>query len=72
VKKILVIGSDGQLGFDIMRAFGKQAIGLTHDHIEVRNSESVEQALKVRQALERCANEGQLASIDGDHEHAIS
>lgn len=45
--RIAIIGSDGQLGFDLMRAFGREAcIGLTHKDIEVADAASVERALK--------------------------
>ncbi|MDP1719262.1 MAG: dTDP-4-dehydrorhamnose reductase, partial [bacterium] len=39
--KIVVIGADGQLGFDLMRVFGGQAVGLTHKDIEVKDRTGV-------------------------------
>lgn len=33
--KILIIGADGQLGFDLMRVFGEAAVGVTHDDMDV-------------------------------------
>lgn len=42
---ILVIGSDGMLGFDLMRAFGSDAVGLTHRDIEVTDPASVRAAI---------------------------
>jgi dTDP-4-dehydrorhamnose reductase len=38
---ILVIGATGQLGFDLMRAFGDEAHGLSHDDIEITRREDV-------------------------------
>ena len=46
MRKILVIGADGQLGFDVMRAFGREAVGLTHQDIEVTDQHSVQRALR--------------------------
>jgi len=37
-KKIVIIGSDGQLGYDLMRVFGDEAVGLAHKDIEITNS----------------------------------
>jgi dTDP-4-dehydrorhamnose reductase len=39
--KALIIGADGQLGFDLVRTFGPEAIGLTHKDIEVTDPASV-------------------------------
>lgn len=41
--KIAVIGSNGQLGSDLMKVFGNDAIGLTHKDIEVKSWESCQQ-----------------------------
>jgi dTDP-4-dehydrorhamnose reductase len=46
--KVAIVGADGQLGSDVMRAFaddGSDVYGLTHSDIEVSNFESVERAL---------------------------
>jgi len=40
-KKILIIGSDGQLGYDLVRVFGDEAIGLTHKDIEITDASMV-------------------------------
>ena len=45
-KKILIIGSDGQLGYDLMRVFGKQAVGLTHKDIEIADFEHTRKVVK--------------------------
>lgn len=42
-KKVLIIGADGQLGFDLMRSFGEKAIGLTHKDVEIKNPAQVEE-----------------------------
>ena len=33
--RVLIIGANGQLGFDLMRVFGEEAIGVTHDDMDV-------------------------------------
>ncbi len=33
--KVLIIGANGQLGFDLMRVFGDYAVGVTHDDMDV-------------------------------------
>lgn len=33
--KVLIIGANGQLGFDLMHVFGDEAIGVTHDELDV-------------------------------------
>jgi dTDP-4-dehydrorhamnose reductase len=46
--KVAIVGADGQLGTDAMRAFaddGSDVCGLSHSDIEVANFESVERAL---------------------------
>lgn len=37
-KRVVIIGSDGQLGHDLMLAFGDKAIGLTHKDIEITDA----------------------------------
>ncbi|MEK7654147.1 MAG: dTDP-4-dehydrorhamnose reductase [Patescibacteria group bacterium] len=44
-KKILIIGADDQLGFDLMRSFGEKATGLTNKDIEVKNAAQVEEMI---------------------------
>ena len=39
--KILVVGATGQLGFDLMRAFGDEAHGLSHQDLEITHQENV-------------------------------
>lgn len=46
MRKILVIGADGQLGFDVMRAFGQEAIGFTQQEIEITDQCSVQRAVR--------------------------
>ncbi|HHQ44662.1 MAG TPA: dTDP-4-dehydrorhamnose reductase [Candidatus Altiarchaeales archaeon] len=43
--KILIIGSNGQLGSDLMNTFQNQAIGYTHKDIEITNLDSVTKAI---------------------------
>jgi dTDP-4-dehydrorhamnose reductase len=44
--RIIVIGADGQLGSDLMRALdSRETIGLLHSDIEVSDAESVERAI---------------------------
>jgi dTDP-4-dehydrorhamnose reductase len=43
--KIAVIGSTGQLGQDLMRVFGADAVGLTHQDLEVTDGVDVASAL---------------------------
>lgn len=43
--KIVVIGSIGQLGQDLMRAFGDTAIGINHQDFDVTDGQSVSLAL---------------------------
>ncbi|MDO8729218.1 MAG: NAD(P)-dependent oxidoreductase, partial [bacterium] len=40
-KRVVIIGSDGQLGCDLMRVFGDRAIGLTHKDIEITDADMV-------------------------------
>ena len=39
--KVAVIGSTGQLGQDLMRVFGEEAVGLTHQDLDVTDGVSV-------------------------------
>ena len=51
--KIAVIGSNGQLGHDVVRAFTDQrdeVSPLTHEHIELSSLESVVECLRATQA----------------------
>jgi len=41
MKRYLVIGADGQLGFDLMRVLGDKAVGLTHRGIDITDQQSV-------------------------------
>lgn len=43
---VLIIGASGQLGFDLMRAFGDRAVGLTHKDVEIFDSQQVKEVLK--------------------------
>jgi dTDP-4-dehydrorhamnose reductase len=44
--KVTVIGSTGQLGQDLMRAFGGDAAGITHQDLDVTDEASVASALR--------------------------
>jgi dTDP-4-dehydrorhamnose reductase len=44
--KVTVIGSTGQLGQDLMRAFGEDAAGFTHQDLDVTDESSVASALR--------------------------
>ena len=46
MKRYLVIGADGQLGFDLMRTFGKKAVGLTHRDVDITDRQSVQNILE--------------------------
>lgn len=39
--KVLIIGANGQLGFDLLHVFGDEAIGVTHADLDVCNEEEV-------------------------------
>ena len=39
--KTIIIGSNGQLGTDLLRCFGESAVGLTHADIEITNANQV-------------------------------
>ena len=39
--KVAVIGSTGQLGQDLMRVFGEEAVGFAHEDLDVTDEESV-------------------------------
>ncbi len=43
--KVIVIGSTGQLGQDLMRIFGEEAVGLTHQDLDVTDGVGVASAL---------------------------
>jgi dTDP-4-dehydrorhamnose reductase len=47
--KVLVIGANGQLGQDLMKAYGDGATGLTHDDIEITDALSTVKALQAHQ-----------------------
>lgn len=44
--KVAVIGSSGQLGQDLMHAFGDEAVGFTHEDLDVTNEASVSSTLR--------------------------
>jgi dTDP-4-dehydrorhamnose reductase len=44
--KVAVIGSTGQLGQDLMRVFGEDAAGFTHQDLDVRNEAGLASALR--------------------------
>ncbi len=43
---VLIIGASGQLGFDLMRAFGDRAVGLTHKDVEICDPQQVKEIIK--------------------------
>jgi dTDP-4-dehydrorhamnose reductase len=43
--KVAVIGSTGQLGQDLMRVFGEEAVGFAHQDLDVTDEESVASAI---------------------------
>ena len=50
--KVAIIGSNGQLGADLVHAFdrdGATVIGLTHAELEITDSDSVSQVLREQQ-----------------------
>jgi dTDP-4-dehydrorhamnose reductase len=44
--KVAVIGSTGQLGQDLMRVFGEEAVGFAHEDLDVTDEESVASAVR--------------------------
>jgi dTDP-4-dehydrorhamnose reductase len=44
--KVTVIGSTGQLGQDLMRVFGEDAVGFTHQDLDVTDEASVASAIR--------------------------
>ena len=44
--KVAIIGSTGQLGQDLMRVFGEQAIGFAHQDLDVTDEASVLSAIR--------------------------
>ncbi len=44
--KVAVIGSTGQLGQDLIRVFGDEAVGLTHQDLDVTDGVSVASTLQ--------------------------
>ena len=44
--RVAVIGSTGQLGQDLMRVFGEEAVGFAHEDLDVTDEESVVAALR--------------------------
>ena len=44
--KVAVIGSTGQLGQDLMRVFGEDAVGFAHEDLDVTDEESVASAVR--------------------------
>ena len=44
--KIAVIGSTGQLGQDLMRVFGEEAVGFAHEDLDVTDEASVASAIR--------------------------
>lgn len=44
--KVAVIGSTGQLGQDLMRVFGEEAVGFAHEDLDVTDEESVASAIR--------------------------
>ena len=43
---VAVIGSTGQLGQDLMRAFGEEAVGFAHEDLDVTDEESIISAVR--------------------------
>jgi dTDP-4-dehydrorhamnose reductase len=44
--RVAVIGSTGQLGQDLMRVFGEEAVGFAHEDLDVTDEESVASAIR--------------------------
>lgn len=44
--KVLIIGANGQLGFDLMHVFGEEATGVTHDTLDVTIEEQVQDCIE--------------------------
>jgi dTDP-4-dehydrorhamnose reductase len=62
--RIVVIGSNGQLGTDLMRVLGHDGVGLDFPEIDVRDADSVRRALQETEAaaLINCAA---MTNVDG-------
>ena len=44
--KVLIIGANGQLGFDLMRVFGEEATGVTHNTLDVAIEKQVQDCIE--------------------------
>ncbi len=61
-----IIGSTGQLGSDISNVFGKEALPLSHDEIEVKDINSCRKALKDADTVINCAA---YVKVDDSEDH---
>jgi dTDP-4-dehydrorhamnose reductase len=46
MRKVVIVGSTGQLAADLLHVFGNAALGLRHDDIEVRDANAVSRKLR--------------------------
>jgi dTDP-4-dehydrorhamnose reductase len=62
--RVVVIGSNGQLGQDLMKVLGETAIGLTHSDLEVTDAVSVSSAIETLKP-EWVINSAAFHNVDG-------
>lgn len=64
--KILIVGSTGQLGSDILKVFDGETIPLTHKEIEVKDIDSCRRVLKGADVVINCAA---YVNVDESEDH---
>jgi dTDP-4-dehydrorhamnose reductase len=62
--KVMVLGSNGQLGQDLMKVLGNAAIGLTHSDLEVTDAVAVSSAIETLKP-EWVVNTAAFHNVDG-------
>lgn len=62
--RIAVIGSNGQLGTDLMRRLGREAIGLDYPALDVRDADAVRVVLS-EHAVDAVINCAAMTNVDG-------
>jgi dTDP-4-dehydrorhamnose reductase len=64
--KVLIVGSTGQLGSDILKVFDGETIPLTHEEIEVKDIDSCRRVLKGADVVINCAA---YVNVDESEDH---
>ncbi len=71
--KVAVIGATGQLGSDLVKAFGENAVPLGHEDIEVRSLSSCKNALKfLPEVVINCAAYVRVDDAEDEAEEAFA